>query len=107
MAITRRSRRTTATESARSPWRAGLVVGRAGPDIHVRYRPPTDSRPLVGRANLPSGSATRMTFRAKPVVQRSQKPSWESRDRRNFFLNLGFGLAVVDALLILGIAVAS
>ena len=47
-----------------------------------------------------------MTFRAKPVVQRNQKPSWESRDRRNFFLNLGFGLAVVAALLILGIAVA-
>jgi parvulin-like peptidyl-prolyl isomerase len=47
-----------------------------------------------------------MTFRARPVVQRNQKPSWESRDRRNFFLNLGFGLAVVAALLILGVAVA-
>jgi parvulin-like peptidyl-prolyl isomerase len=47
-----------------------------------------------------------MTFRAKPVAQRKQKPSWESRDRRNFLLNLGFGLAVVAALLILGIAVA-
>jgi parvulin-like peptidyl-prolyl isomerase len=46
-----------------------------------------------------------MTFRARPVVQRNQKPSWESRDRRNFFLNLGFGLAVVAALVILAIAV--
>jgi parvulin-like peptidyl-prolyl isomerase len=46
-----------------------------------------------------------MTFRARPVVQRNQKPSWESRDRRNFLLNLGFGLAVVAALLILAIAV--
>jgi parvulin-like peptidyl-prolyl isomerase len=46
-----------------------------------------------------------MTFRARPVVQRNQKPSWESRDRRNFFLNLGFGLAVLAALLILAVAV--
>lgn len=42
-----------------------------------------------------------MTLRAKPVVKRNQKPSWESRDRRNFFLNLGFGLVVVAAVLIL------
>ena len=47
-----------------------------------------------------------MTFRAKPVVKRSQKPSWESRDRRNTLLNLGFGLVVIAAVLILGIAVA-
>jgi parvulin-like peptidyl-prolyl isomerase len=47
-----------------------------------------------------------MTFRAKPVVKRSQKPSWESRDRRNTLLNIGFGLVVVAAVLILGIAVA-
>ncbi|MFP5343167.1 MAG: peptidylprolyl isomerase [Candidatus Limnocylindria bacterium] len=42
-----------------------------------------------------------MTLRAKPVVKRSQKPSWESRDRRNFYLNLGFGIVVVTAILIL------
>ena len=42
-----------------------------------------------------------MTLRAKPVVKRNQKPSWESRDRRNFYLNLGFGLVVVAAVLIL------
>jgi parvulin-like peptidyl-prolyl isomerase len=47
-----------------------------------------------------------MTFRAKPVAKRAQKPTWESRDRRNFYMNLGFGLAVVAALVILGIAVA-
>jgi parvulin-like peptidyl-prolyl isomerase len=46
-----------------------------------------------------------MTFRAKPVAKRTPKPSWESRDRRNFFLNLGFGIAVVAALLILVVAV--
>jgi parvulin-like peptidyl-prolyl isomerase len=46
-----------------------------------------------------------MTFRAKPVAKRNPKPSWESRDRRNFFLNLGFGIAVVAALLILVVAV--
>jgi parvulin-like peptidyl-prolyl isomerase len=46
-----------------------------------------------------------MTFRAKPVAKRNPKPSWESRDRRNFFLNLGFGIAVVAALLILVVAI--
>ena len=46
-----------------------------------------------------------MTFRARPVARRDKRPSWESRDRRNLFLNLGFGLAVVAALLILAIAV--
>ena len=47
-----------------------------------------------------------MTFRAKPVVKRAQKPSWESRDRRNFYMNLGFGLVVLASVLILAIAVA-
>lgn len=47
-----------------------------------------------------------MTFRAKPVVKRAQKPSWESRDRRNFYLNLGFALVVAAAVLILLVAVA-
>lgn len=42
-----------------------------------------------------------MTLRAQPVVKRTQKPSWESRDRRNFYLNLGFGLVVAAAVLIL------
>ena len=45
-----------------------------------------------------------MTFRAKPVVKRSAK-SWESRDRRNFFTNLAFGLVVVAAILILVAAI--
>ena len=47
-----------------------------------------------------------MTFRAKPVVKRAQKATWDSRDRRNFYLNVGFGIAVVAAVLILGAAVA-
>ena len=47
-----------------------------------------------------------MTFRARPVVKRVQRPSWDTRDRRNFYLNLGFGLAVLAALVILGVAVA-
>lgn len=42
-----------------------------------------------------------MTFRAKPVVKRAQRPSLDSRDRRNFYLNVGFGLVVVAAVLIL------
>jgi parvulin-like peptidyl-prolyl isomerase len=47
-----------------------------------------------------------MTFRARPVVKRLQRPSWDTRDRRNFYLNLAFGLAVLAAVVILGIAVA-
>jgi len=45
-----------------------------------------------------------MTFRAKPVVKRDHRPAWETQDRRNFYLNLGFGLIVILALVILGIA---
>ena len=47
-----------------------------------------------------------MTLRAKPVVKRTARPSWESRDRRNMLTNLGFGLVVIAAILILLIAVA-
>ena len=46
-----------------------------------------------------------MTFRAKPVVKRTTKSSWESRDRRNFYTNLGFGLVVALAILILLVAI--
>ena len=46
-----------------------------------------------------------MTFRAKPVVKRSSKPSWESRDRRNTLLNLGFVLVIVAALALLLVAI--
>ena len=42
-----------------------------------------------------------MTFRAKPVVKRSHKPSWESQDRRNLYLNIGFGIVVATAVAIL------
>ena len=49
-----------------------------------------------------------MTFRAKPVVNRPHRPSRDSRSRRNFYLNIGFGIAVVLALIILvGVAVVS
>jgi len=44
-----------------------------------------------------------MTFRAKPVVKRTHRPAWEAQDRRNFYLNLGFGLIVILAVLILAI----
>ncbi len=45
-----------------------------------------------------------MTFKAKPVVKRAQRPSWEGQDRRNFYLNVGFGIVVAAAVLILVIA---
>ena len=45
-----------------------------------------------------------MTFRAKPVVKRARRPSWETQDRRNLYLNLGFGLIVVVAVVILAVA---
>jgi parvulin-like peptidyl-prolyl isomerase len=42
-----------------------------------------------------------MTFRAKPVVNRPHRSSRDGESRRNFYLNIGFGLAVVLAVLIL------
>jgi len=48
-----------------------------------------------------------MTFRAKPVVKRTQRSSWDAKDRRNFYLNVGFGLVVLAAVLILVITVAA
>lgn len=45
-----------------------------------------------------------MTFKAKPVVKRAQRPAWEGHDRRNFYLNVGFGIVVLAAVLILVIA---
>jgi parvulin-like peptidyl-prolyl isomerase len=47
-----------------------------------------------------------MTFKAKPVVKRAQRPGWEGQDRRNFYLNIGFAIVVVVAVLILAIAAA-
>lgn len=46
-----------------------------------------------------------MTFRAKPVVKRASRSTHDAEDRRNFLLNLGFGVVVVSALLILAAAV--
>ena len=47
-----------------------------------------------------------MTFKARPVVKRAQRGSWEGQDRRNFYLNIGFAIVVVAAVLILVIAAA-
>jgi parvulin-like peptidyl-prolyl isomerase len=47
-----------------------------------------------------------MTFRAKPVATRQSRPSRDGQSRRNFYLNIGFGLAVAIAVTILvGVAV--
>ena len=46
-----------------------------------------------------------MTYRAKPVV-RSRRAAWESPQRRNLLLNLGFGLVVALAILLLAAAAA-
>jgi parvulin-like peptidyl-prolyl isomerase len=43
-----------------------------------------------------------MTFRARQGPSRSR--SWEDRGRRNFLMNLGFGLTILLALLLLAIA---
>lgn len=49
-----------------------------------------------------------MTFRAKPVANRPQRHSRDSQSRRNLYLNVGFGLAVVSAIVILvGVAAVS
>jgi parvulin-like peptidyl-prolyl isomerase len=45
-----------------------------------------------------------MTFRAKPVVKRARRPSWETQDRRSLYLNIGFGLIVILAIVILAVA---
>ena len=45
-----------------------------------------------------------MTFKAKPVVKRAQRPAWEGQERRNFLLNIGFGIVVIAAVVILVIA---
>ncbi len=48
--------------------------------------------------------STTMTFRAKPVVKRARRPSWETQDRRSLYLNIGFGLIVILAVVILAVA---
>ena len=45
-----------------------------------------------------------MTFKAKPVVKRAQRPAWEGQERRNFLLNIAFGIVVIAAVVILVIA---
>jgi parvulin-like peptidyl-prolyl isomerase len=49
-----------------------------------------------------------MTFRAKPVVNRPHRSSRDGDSRRNFYLNIGFAVAVVLAVVILiGVAAVS
>jgi parvulin-like peptidyl-prolyl isomerase len=45
-----------------------------------------------------------MTFKAKPVVKRAQRPSWDDHERRNLYLNIGFGIVTAVAVVILLIA---
>jgi parvulin-like peptidyl-prolyl isomerase len=45
-----------------------------------------------------------MTFRAKPVVKRTHRSGWDTRDRRNLYLNVAFGLVVLVAVAILAVA---
>lgn len=42
-----------------------------------------------------------MTLRAKPVARRRSRAGWDSGDRRNNLINLGFVLAIVASVLIL------
>lgn len=42
-----------------------------------------------------------MTFRAKPVANRPHRPSRDGESRRNTYLNIGFGIAVILAVVIL------
>lgn len=45
-----------------------------------------------------------MTLRAKPVARRDNRPPWQPNDRRTFYINLGFIIAIASAVLILVIA---
>ena len=49
-----------------------------------------------------------MTFRSKPAVKRSHRPSWEEKDRRNLYINIGFAIVIVIGVLALaGAALAT
>ena len=45
-----------------------------------------------------------MTYRAKPVVKRTHRGGWDTRERRNLYLNVAFGLVVLVAIAILAVA---
>ena len=53
---------------------------------------------------MPKGPTQLMTFKAKPVVKRAQRSSWDGQERRNFYLNIGFGVVTIAAVVILLIA---
>jgi parvulin-like peptidyl-prolyl isomerase len=49
-----------------------------------------------------------MTFRPKPAVKRSHRPSWETEGRRHLYMNIGFGVAfLVGVLALVGAGVAT
>ena len=49
-----------------------------------------------------------MTFRSKPAVKRSHRPSWEEKDRRNLYINIGFALVIfVGVLALVGAGAAT
>ena len=48
-----------------------------------------------------------MTFRAKTTVKRSHRPAYEADHRRQLLMNVGFGVVVLVALLILAGAIAA
>ena len=49
-----------------------------------------------------------MTFRAKPVANKPRRQTREGQSRRNLYLNIGFGFAVISAVVILiGVAAFS
>ena len=50
---------------------------------------------------MQQGPTPHMTFKAKPVVKRAQRPSWDNHERRNLYMNIGLGIVTVAAVLIL------
>ena len=48
-----------------------------------------------------------MTFRSKPAVKRSHRPSWEEKDRRNLYINIGFAIVIAIGVLTLAGAAAA
>ena len=59
--------------------------------------------PAPGELGAPhiAGHPHRMTLRARPVARRRGRAGWDSGDRRNNLINLGFFLAIGLSILIL------
>ena len=75
--------------------------GRApGPGLALRYHSPPPRARRDRRAPL-DRTPHRMTLRARPVARRRGRAGWDSGDRRNSLINLGFFLAIGLSILIL------